>query len=186
MGPQKKLDPSRNYSSHLLWYPFMGDLRWLFSMAGLFPLVSINSTHVSMVPLIHPNPPIKKNWTTKIVVRFLTNRFKHLRVSFRDLRNTLPEIVHVLGLLLFVMVFYTLFVVVFFRGSWVFVTSSNLESCRELITNTFFRENGARFFPNFGRGFLSMYVLYTTANFPDVMYVLLLENDFYFSDCTQL
>ena len=74
-----------------------------------------------------------------------------VRRAFRNIRNTVPEIINVLILFIFSIALFTLL-------------AFKLFEYRELNYRT-----GEDYFVNYGDAFFDLYVLVTTANSPDIM-----------------
>lgn len=96
-------------------------------------------------------------WSRPLRPVFLLFANKAARTSIRDIRKTIPHVLDVLLLVFFLIVFYDLLCVILFFGT----------------------EQGRLYFNDPIDGFLSLYVLITTSNFPDVMMPSYTENRLY-------
>jgi hypothetical protein len=84
-------------------------------------------------------------WSVFIRPLFVVYNFHSVRHYFKNLKNTVPDIVHVFAVLFGIIIFYVL--------------------CVDVLLGDY-EDPG---FPNTFRAFLTLYITSTTANFPDVM-----------------
>lgn len=84
-------------------------------------------------------------WSVFIRPQFVIYNFPSVRHYFKNLKNTIPDILHVLAVLFGLIMFYVL--------------------CLDVLLGDYADPS----FPNTFRAFISLYITSTTANFPDVM-----------------
>ena len=109
------------------------------------------------VDILTPNTRIYKVGRVFRVLLILdTNYFGEVRRKLREILRSLPQILDIIGLLLFIILIYSLL------GFYLFGPTNGNE--------------GSPDFQNFILSFVNMFVLLTTSNFPDIMMPLYKEN----------
>ncbi|KNC50352.1 two-pore calcium channel 3 [Thecamonas trahens ATCC 50062] len=133
---------------------FAGQLAWIGSFVRLDRRLSSDPKHVGLALVILVTALDMAGWLiygwrfTRILrVYFISYNSKFIRSAIRDIRRTIPAVLDVIVLLFFFIAVYSVFCTVLFLPL----------------------QDDVGYFASFWTGFTSMYVLRTTANFPDVM-----------------